>query len=79
MSTPGFTSLDVHANRDLVFPEHEFQHPLSDEQFAELQGLLTPALAFGPDKHPAWQAGHQQGLLMALILLERSADVGRVR
>jgi len=75
MSTTTFSLADIHENRELVFPDHKFNHPLSDEQFMELTGLLRPVMEIGAAKSPDWREGHRSGLLMAVTLLRRSSEL----
>lgn len=75
MSTNTFSLLDLFENRELLVPEHRIEHPLSDEQFGELAGLLRPALDIGSSKPADWQEGHRAGLLLALTLMQRSCEL----
>lgn len=76
MSTStAFSGADLHENRELLFPDHKIDHPLSDEQFAELAGLLMPALELGQSTSDEWREGHKSGLLLAMTLLRRSSEL----
>ena len=75
MSTTNFSLLDLHENRELLVPDNRIEHPLSDEQFGELAGLLRPALDIGSSKPADWREGHRAGLLLALTLMLRSCEL----
>ncbi len=75
MSTTTFGVADLHENRELLFPDSKIEHPLSDEQYGELAGLLWPALELGADTSPDWREGHKSGLMLAITLLRRSSEL----
>lgn len=75
MSTMTFTLSDVNRNRDVAIPANNFRHPVTDEQFLELAGLMQAATTFWSSNPPAWQEGHTAGLLMAITIVRRSSEL----
>ncbi len=67
--------LQVHDVRGELLPDVRFSHPISDEQYLELAGILVPCLELCSEQPDLFRAGHQAGILLSLTVLERSSEL----